>query len=170
MFQLERELEARTLMYSGNESKSDNQTVGSGIRIGRIPAAEIVMRSEDSHVITHYYPAILEGSLTFPVVASPSNRPTPQTSIEASVLITVTASYPTFFLGIRSISNLIFAMDKSDILSVSRQGWLLGISNCRYFKNSPQGERDGETRIFLRMTTCTQSMKNLRGQAVHPMK
>lgn len=43
--------------------KSDNQTIGnlSGIRIGRIPAAEVAMRSEDSHVITHYYPAILEG-------------------------------------------------------------------------------------------------------------
>lgn len=52
------------------------------------------MRSEDSHVITHYYPAILEGSLTFLVVASPSNRPTPQTSIEASVPITATTPCP----------------------------------------------------------------------------
>lgn len=54
------------------------------------------MRSEDSHVITHYYPAIVEeGSLTFLVMASPSNRPTPQSaSIEASVPIIATASYP----------------------------------------------------------------------------
>lgn len=50
------------------------------------------MRSEDSHVITHYYPAILEGSLTLLVVASPSNRPTPR--IEASVPITATTPCP----------------------------------------------------------------------------
>lgn len=48
-------------MYSGNESKNDNRTIGNGIRIGRIPATEVAMRFEDSHVITHYYPAILEG-------------------------------------------------------------------------------------------------------------